>query len=52
VTGGAAIGPVVVNSVVINCNSAMVCSTAPQTDTFGGATWSTGLRVGGEIWQW
>jgi hypothetical protein len=52
VSGGAAIGPVVVHSVVTNCNSAMFCSTAPQTDTIGGATWSSGLRIGGEIWQW
>ncbi len=51
-SGGAAIGPVVVNSVVTNCNSAMMCSTAPQTDTIGGATWSTGLRIGGEVGQW
>jgi hypothetical protein len=51
-SGGAAIGPVTVNSVVTTCNSASVCSTAPQTDTIGGATWSTGLRFGGELWQW
>jgi hypothetical protein len=51
-SGGAAIGPVVVNSVVTNCNSSMMCNTAPQTDTIGGGTWSTGLRIGGEVGQW
>jgi hypothetical protein len=48
VGGGAAIGPVVVNSVITNCNSNMVCTTAPQTDTIGGVTWSTALRV---VWE-
>jgi len=51
VTGGAAVGPVVVHSLVTNCNSLMVYTTAPQTDTIGGATWSAGLRIGGEIWR-
>jgi hypothetical protein len=51
-SGGAAIGPVVVHSVVTNCNSLMVCTTAPQTDTIGGGTWSAGLRIGGEVGQW
>jgi hypothetical protein len=51
-SGGAAIGPVVVHSVVTNCSSTMVCNTAPQTDTIGGGTWSAGLRIGGEVGQW
>jgi hypothetical protein len=51
-SGGAAIGPVVVNSVITNCNSNSVCTTAPQTDTIGGVMWSSGLRIGGEVWQW
>jgi hypothetical protein len=51
-SGGAAIGPVVVHSVVTNCSSTMACNTAPQTDTIGGGTWSTGLRIGGEVGQW
>jgi hypothetical protein len=50
--GGAAIGPMVVHSVVTNCNSSMMCNSAPQTDTIGGATWSTGLRIGGDIRLW
>jgi hypothetical protein len=51
-SGGAAIGPVVVHSVVTSCNAALACTSAPQTDTFGGGIWSTGLRIGGEVGQW
>jgi hypothetical protein len=50
VNAGEAVGQVIVQSVVQSC--LLGCSTENDTFTFGGTSWSMGLRIGGEIAQW
>jgi hypothetical protein len=50
VNAGEAVGQVTVQSAVQTC--LLGCSTESETFTFGGGSWSMGLRIGGEIAQW
>jgi hypothetical protein len=50
VNAGEAVGHVTVQSAVQTCF--LGCSTENETFTFGGGSWSMGLRIGGEIAQW
>jgi hypothetical protein len=50
VNAGDAVGHTTVQSGVQSC--LLGCSTEQESATFGGGSWSTGLRIGGEIAQW
>ncbi len=50
VNAGEAVGQTTLYPVVSSCF--LSCTVGQETRTFGGASWSMGLRIGGDIFQW
>jgi hypothetical protein len=50
VSGGDDVGRVTIHPVIQSCF--LMCSQTAETFTIGGPSWSTGLRIGGELSRW
>ena len=50
VSGGDDVGQVTIHPVIQSCF--LMCSQTAETFTIGGPSWSTGLRIGGELSRW